>query len=160
MSLLTSTISFWGPLQSSIQRNKMIDQTRYVQFATVSSDNLPAVRTLEFLGFHGQEALLFDTDIRSKKVADLTANPVAEICWYFPLTKEQFRIRGKVSIVTAESKEESLLAERCVHLLYVAILSTMFVHSQSEVLEGDACHEPTLVRASTTWRPKVQGPAR
>jgi pyridoxamine 5'-phosphate oxidase len=44
------------------------------------------------------------TDIRSSKSLDLLADasPWAELCWYFPKTREQFRLSGTLELVTAQ----------------------------------------------------------
>jgi pyridoxamine 5'-phosphate oxidase len=48
--------------------------------------------------------LQFVTDIRSAKAIDLLADgsPWAEVCWYFPTTREQFRLNGTLRLVTPE----------------------------------------------------------
>jgi PPOX class probable FMN-dependent enzyme len=55
-----------------------------------------------FRGFPpDRNALLFVTDVRSEKVSQLQVNPMAELCWYFTQTREQFRIAGEISVITA-----------------------------------------------------------
>jgi len=39
------------------------------------------------------------TDLRSEKVAQIRANPAAEFAWYFPDSREQFRIAGDLVVV-------------------------------------------------------------
>lgn len=39
------------------------------------------------------------TDARSAKVAEVGHNSFAEICWYFPVTREQWRISGRLTII-------------------------------------------------------------
>lgn len=47
------------------------------------------------------------TDARSRKVGECAANPRAEVCWYLPKTREQFRIAGTLEIIgAAEAGEE------------------------------------------------------
>ena len=69
--------------------------------------NRPKNRTVVFRGWlEPVSQLKFVTDIRSQKALDLLAdNPTsnhnwAEICWYFPKTREQFRVSGKLVLVT------------------------------------------------------------
>lgn len=71
---------------------------KYVQLATVRVDARgPANRTVVFRGFdapvdaHPPPRLTFVTDRRSGKIADIAANPMGEIAWYFPGSREQFR---------------------------------------------------------------------
>uniref|UniRef100_A0A7S3G1B0 Pyridoxamine 5'-phosphate oxidase Alr4036 family FMN-binding domain-containing protein n=1 Tax=Palpitomonas bilix TaxID=652834 RepID=A0A7S3G1B0_9EUKA len=53
----------------------------------------------------GDSALYFITDGRSEKVEEIgREGGVAEACWYLPITREQFRIRGDVHLVNAESE--------------------------------------------------------
>jgi PPOX class probable FMN-dependent enzyme len=49
--------------------------------------------------------LKFVTDIRSTKAINLLADasPWAEVCWYFPKTREQFRLSGTLTLVTADT---------------------------------------------------------
>jgi PPOX class probable FMN-dependent enzyme len=45
------------------------------------------------------DRLKFVTDQRSQKVIEIAQNPWGEACWYFPKTREQFRISGQLTIV-------------------------------------------------------------
>lgn len=55
------------------------------------------------------DVLTFVTDRRSRKVAEVAANPAAEVCWYFPTSREQYRIAGELKVVTAEDLDQKLL---------------------------------------------------
>jgi hypothetical protein len=55
------------------------------------------------------DVLTFVTDRRSRKVAEVAANPAAEVCWYFPTSREQYRIAGELKVVTAEDPDQQLL---------------------------------------------------
>ena len=77
--------------------------------ATVRSDGRPANRTLVFRGFlNDSPGLTFVTDARSEKVADLEHSPMAQACWYFPVTHEQYRISGPVAVVRHDSDDAAL----------------------------------------------------
>jgi PPOX class probable FMN-dependent enzyme len=53
-----------------------------------------------FRGFlDNTNQLKFITDRRSPKVEQIDYQPWGEICWYFPNTREQFRIAGKLILV-------------------------------------------------------------
>lgn len=99
-----------------------------VQLATVTGDGLPAVRTVVFRGWmqnpirDDEEGagkpddpidvdvhLKFITDLRSSKMAE---SKVAEACWYFTETREQFRLRGELIMVTHESTDARLIRQR------------------------------------------------
>jgi len=45
------------------------------------------------------DALTIVTDARANKVGECALNPRAEVCWYFPKTREQFRVSGTLEIV-------------------------------------------------------------
>eukprot|EP01097_Dermamoeba_algensis_P006919 TRINITY_DN4320_c0_g1_i5.p1 TRINITY_DN4320_c0_g1~~TRINITY_DN4320_c0_g1_i5.p1 ORF type:complete len:259 (-),score=55.47 TRINITY_DN4320_c0_g1_i5:37-813(-) len=99
--------SLWRtPLQSSISRNKSDRASSWVQLATISPSGRPTVRTLVFRGFYEPPAvppfLKFVTDRRSEKVTHIQSSPFVEVCWYFPITREQWRISGKLSIIGKE----------------------------------------------------------
>jgi pyridoxamine 5'-phosphate oxidase len=65
----------------------------------------PQNRSMVFRGWlEPNSHLKFVTDIRSTKAINLLADasPWAEACWYFPQTREQFRLSGKLELVTAK----------------------------------------------------------
>ena len=90
--------TLWRPsLVLALYRNRHAPYSRFVQLATVRADGRPANRTVVFRGFLDETPqLTFVTDSRSPKVAELSHSPWAEVCWYFPVTHEQFRIGGPV----------------------------------------------------------------
>lgn len=47
--------------------------------------------------------------LRSKKVEDLALSPWAEIAWYFPDSREQYRLLGKVTVITKDTPPEEKL---------------------------------------------------
>ncbi|WP_413171106.1 Npun_F5749 family FMN-dependent PPOX-type flavoprotein [Anabaena azotica] len=88
----------------SLHKNRSLVYSRYVQLATVRENGLPANRTVVFRGFlEDTNQLKFITDIRSAKGEQIAKQPAAEICWYFPNTREQFRIAGELILITAHS---------------------------------------------------------
>ena len=101
-------------LKSSLEANASLPYAKYVQLATVKRDGRPSNRTVVFRGFmRGDEtALTFVTDRRSKKVEEVKFSPYVEVCWYLPVTREQFRLSGKLRIVDSNSKEEEWIAAR------------------------------------------------
>lgn len=102
----------WRPsLDLALHRNRVSQQARLVQLATVREDGRPAVRTVVFRGFFEEtHRLTFASDTRSTKVAQLELSPWSEACWYFPLTREQFRLTG-VMHVAGEDCHDRLLSE-------------------------------------------------
>ncbi|GFR50131.1 hypothetical protein Agub_g12283 [Astrephomene gubernaculifera] len=101
-------------LQASLVSNKNLVYSRYVQLATVKADGRPANRTVVFRGFLGDsdDALTFVTDSRSRKIQEVACNPAAEVAWYFPETREQYRIAGNLTIVDAAAGDSALQAAR------------------------------------------------
>ncbi len=90
----------------ALHRNRSLPNARYVQLATVDRNNRPKNRTIVFRGWLEPDSQLkFVTDLRSQKAIDLRSglSDWAEICWYFPKTREQFRLSGQMRLVTVNS---------------------------------------------------------
>jgi pyridoxamine 5'-phosphate oxidase len=106
--------TLWRPsLILAHYRNRGAPSSRLVQLATVRPDGRPANRTLAFHGFlNDTHRLVFGIDSRSAKVAELARTPWAEICWYFPVTHEQFRISGPTTVSGGDEPEASRLEAR------------------------------------------------
>jgi pyridoxamine 5'-phosphate oxidase len=97
-------------LQQSLRRNERLRNSKYFQIATVRPDGKPANRSVVYRGFlWDTDHITFVTDRRSNKTTDLDANPWAEIAWYFPETREQYRILGKVTVITKDTPAEEKL---------------------------------------------------
>jgi len=103
-----------SPLSSAIHRNRSKPYSRYFQLATVTPDGMPRNRTVVFRGFHDDEQnrLKIITDVRSAKIQDIEHQPIAEVCWYFTKTREQFRIVGELYLVTAKETDLDLQKAR------------------------------------------------
>ena len=103
---MNSTLPPWrSPIARALHRNRSLPNARYVQLATVDADGRPRNRTVVFRGWLEPESQLrFVVDIRSPKALSLLADSSdwAEACWYFPKTREQFRLSGQLVLVTAE----------------------------------------------------------
>jgi pyridoxamine 5'-phosphate oxidase len=103
---IMSELTAWrSALTAAIHRNRSIANSRYAQLATIAVDGKPANRTIVFRGFVDEvipdrsNDLKFVTDRRSEKVTQIAQDAWGELCWYFPKTREQFRILGELSIV-------------------------------------------------------------
>ncbi len=102
-----------SPLSRALHRNRSQPYSRYLQLATVDFQGLPANRTVVFRGFlENSNQLQIITDARSNKIAHIQAKPWAEICWYFSKSREQFRLFGKLILVTAADLEPTLQLAR------------------------------------------------
>lgn len=94
----------------ALHRNRSLPNARYVQLATVDRDLRPRNRSLVFRGWlEPGSQVKFVSDIRSTKAINLLADtsPYAEACWYFPKTREQFRLSGTLALVTAAASNTS-----------------------------------------------------
>jgi len=97
-------------LENALSLNDSLPEARYFQLATVTSQGKPTNRTVVFRGFgDGSDHLQVVTDARSEKVTHIQNNPYGEICWYFPQSREQFRLSCDISLITAETSQFSSL---------------------------------------------------
>jgi pyridoxamine 5'-phosphate oxidase len=117
--------TIWLPsLVLALHQNRHAPYSRFVQMATVRADGRPANRTVVFRGFlHHSPRLTFVTDARSSKVTELERSPWSELCWYFPVTHEQFRISGPAILVRHDTEDATLQDARrdCWHELAEAV---------------------------------------
>lgn len=99
------TLAPWRPvLARALHRNRARPYCRYLQLATLNDQGRPANRTLVFRGFVEAD-LQMVTDGRSEKIQPLQTCPWAEICWYFTVTREQFRLTGQLTVIDAHTSE-------------------------------------------------------
>ena len=104
-------------LARSLHQHRNQPEARFFQLATIGLDYRPRNRTVVFRGFlensdRYQDCLKIVTDIRSQKAAQIAANPWAEISWYFPKTRSQFRILGKLTLIDQECPDLELQSAR------------------------------------------------
>jgi len=94
----------WRSLITQAMHQSSGAATRHLQLATVTPDGQAANRTLVFREFRdSNDDLCVHSDHRAQKVADLEAHPQAEICWWFDEPRDQFRLAGDVTLLTAET---------------------------------------------------------
>ena len=107
-------LALWrSPIAHALQRNRSLVYARYLQLATVRSDGRPANRTVVFRGFRDDtDQLKFIADDRSEKVEQIDYSTWAEICWYFPNTREQFRLLGTLTLVKSDTPDADLQQAR------------------------------------------------
>ncbi|WP_414579255.1 Npun_F5749 family FMN-dependent PPOX-type flavoprotein [Anabaena sp. CCY 9402-a] len=97
----------------ALHRNRSLVYARYLQLATVKANGRPANRTVVFRGFLAESnQLKFISDRRSHKIDQIQQNPWAEACWYFPKTREQFRITGNLTLVSSDESQPHLQLAR------------------------------------------------
>lgn len=104
----TTGLAPWrSPLARALHRNRSRPDARYLQLATVDVHGRPDNRTVVFRGFMDQSNdLKMITDRRSQKVEQIQHQDWAAICWYFPKTREQFRISGGLRLVDGTANAE------------------------------------------------------
>lgn len=101
-----------SPLTRALDGNPQ-PLARYLQLATVRADGRPANRTVVFRNFlEDTDQLKFAIDARSQKIDQIERQPWAEACWYFPETREQFRITGSLTLVQADHPDSALQQAR------------------------------------------------
>jgi pyridoxamine 5'-phosphate oxidase len=102
-----TSLAPWRPaLARALHLNRSLPYARYFQLATVRTDGRPANRTVVFRGFIPEtNQLTVISDRRSQKTQQILQQAAAEICWYFPKTREQFRLLGTLSLVEGNAKE-------------------------------------------------------
>ena len=113
-----STVPAWrAALKHALKRNGRNPTSKYAQIATIDAETgAPRVRTVVIRGFLGEylsaatkdtagDALVFCTDARSGKIPDIAKDSRSEIAWYFPETREQFRVTG--TLTTSRSSADA-----------------------------------------------------
>ena len=108
------SLATWrSSLARALDCNRSLVYARYLQLATVRADQRPANRTIVFRGFlEGTDQLQFVTDARNAKADQIEHCPWGEACWYFPETREQFRLAGALLLVRAEHTDPTLQKAR------------------------------------------------
>ncbi|HAZ43262.1 MAG TPA: pyridoxamine 5'-phosphate oxidase [Cyanobacteria bacterium UBA11369] len=108
------TLAAWrSPLSRALHRNRSLVYARYLQLATVRADGRPANRTIVFRGFLADtNQLKFVTDFRSQKADQINYQSWGEACWYFPKTREQFRLAGQLILVRENYADPALQQAR------------------------------------------------
>ncbi|MGK7958126.1 MAG: Npun_F5749 family FMN-dependent PPOX-type flavoprotein [Crocosphaera sp.] len=107
---MNNNLAPWRSILSrALHRNRSLANARYFQLATINIKGEPANRTVVFRGFLEEtNQLQIITDSRSEKIKEINHNSASEICWYFPKTREQFRISGNLTMVDKNSVEQSI----------------------------------------------------
>ena len=100
-------------LEQALKDHRDRPESRYFQLATVRPNGKPANRSVVFRGFlDSTHQLQIVTDNRSDKIHQLHHSPWAEICWYFSLTRQQFRISAQTTCIDENTDPSFLLSKR------------------------------------------------
>ena len=126
-----------------------------IQLATVDSSGRPDIRTV-LLSEWSALGVYFHTDSRSRKVADLAANPAAAIEVLWPGFSRQLVIRGFAEVASAEEQADAY-ARRSPYLRQLAWLNTHEAAALSPAARADAwaefsaSHDIATIDAPATW---------
>jgi uncharacterized pyridoxamine 5'-phosphate oxidase family protein len=109
------------------QVNEFIKEVKFAYLATLGTDNAPRVRPLAAYTVYG-DAVYFFTFRMTRKVAELTAHPQAELVWARMTDNAQVRMRGTVTLeedaeVQARFKSAVLHCTLCESSLHQMISS-------------------------------------
>jgi hypothetical protein len=100
--------------QEACDLKAIAESARYFQLATLNvldtGEYVPSCRTVCFRKFIGDRWMAFSVDKRSRKVEhEFKQSQNVEVCCYFPLAKQQFRLRGVMFLISNPSEESQLV---------------------------------------------------
>jgi len=72
--------------------------------ATASSNGKPSARIVLLKG-HSRHGFVFFTNYLSRKGKEMTENPYAALCFYWPWLNEQVRVEGKIEQLPASDSD-------------------------------------------------------
>ncbi len=79
-----------------------------VTLGTIAADGAPSVRVVVLRGFDAEaRSLRFHTDIRSRKIYEIAANPVIAVHAYDPVAKIQIRLTGRAQVHVDDAVQAS-----------------------------------------------------
>lgn len=98
-------------IETSIAGASQPNTVKFVQLASVDARLGAQVRTVVFRGFdpsstYQYQRLWVASDANSAKISQFSEDDRTQLVWYFPDTREQFRLSGQVTVVDAESPEQ------------------------------------------------------
>lgn len=86
----------------SLEANKADMSANFIQLATNGiNGGFPSARTTIFRGFHN-DMIKIASNINTNKINELKENALSQICWYFPITREQYRISCITYVINTE----------------------------------------------------------
>ena len=110
---MTSLAPWRSPLARALDQNCRLAYSRYLQLATVRPDGRPANRTVVFRGFlENTDQMQLVVDARTQKPQQIEHQPWGEACWYFPDSREQFRLTGLLTLVGVNHSDPALKQAR------------------------------------------------
>lgn len=95
----------WLPELRSALDAEFADRPRVAALATVDEDGRPRVRSVVCRRVEAHGDLWLCSDARSAKNAQLKHNPAAELAFWLPSRREQYRVSGSVAVLSARSPD-------------------------------------------------------
>eukprot|EP00823_Brevimastigomonas_motovehiculus_P008471 TRINITY_DN7778_c0_g1_i1.p1 TRINITY_DN7778_c0_g1~~TRINITY_DN7778_c0_g1_i1.p1 ORF type:complete len:246 (-),score=53.99 TRINITY_DN7778_c0_g1_i1:184-921(-) len=102
--------SYLSSLKASQVKNQSVQFANYAQMSTVTTAGLPSCRSVCMRGYFTddkkQTFLVTTSDSRAGKIQDFGKVAFTELCWYFPLSFEQYRLFCSVQVIDETEKDE------------------------------------------------------
>jgi pyridoxamine 5'-phosphate oxidase len=81
------------------QAQEREDDSTIMTLATATPQGSPSLRTVLLKAFD-ERGFVFYTNLQSRKVQELQANPCVALCFYWPIIDKQVRIEGQAQPIT------------------------------------------------------------
>jgi pyridoxamine 5'-phosphate oxidase len=99
-------MSEWvGELTRALGDEYGADRPRVCTLATVDKAGLPRARSVVCRRVAPDGSIWIASDARSEKNEQLKANPQAEVVFWLPARKEQFRVQGSVKVLSEPGRD-------------------------------------------------------
>jgi pyridoxamine 5'-phosphate oxidase len=119
--------------------------------ATATPDGCPSARAVLLRGLD-EAGLVFFTDTRSRKGAELAANPRGAVVFVWTALERQVRVEGPVAAVTAEEADAYFASRPRGHRL------AAWISYQSQPVPGRSTLEAAMARAAAEHGEAVPRP--
>jgi hypothetical protein len=148
----------WGHLAAALASRDAPWRTPVL--ATVTSTGAPRARTIVLRGLDPAEPrLLFHTDRRAAKVADIAASPAVSLLFYDPETRVQLRAEGRARLDSTSDAADAAWAALppAAHALYATALPPGAPHAGGppapapDARANFTCLHVTLARLELLW---------
>jgi pyridoxamine 5'-phosphate oxidase len=148
----------WGHLEAALASRDAAWRTPVL--ATVSPTGAPRARTIVLRSLDPAEAgLLFYTDQRAAKAADIAASPAVSLLFYDPETRVQLRAEGAARLDPGSATADAAWAALppAAHALYATALPPGAPHADGppapapDARANFTCLHVTLARLDLLW---------
>jgi pyridoxamine 5'-phosphate oxidase len=158
-----SSAPWWDTVVEWLPANDDIDRPQ-IQVATVDPDGAPDIRTVLLTEFT-DDGFYFHTDSRSRKVADIAAEPRVAIEILWPGFTRQLAIQGVASVASV-AEQAAAFARRSPYLKQLAWQNSVefaqlpAAEREAQWAEFAASHDVETIEPSPTWIGFVVRPTR